>query len=98
MPDGTTLSGESVMAKSKTETDPKATPKCPLSLEDFRKKAPGILEVRVDGQPLLAEKKEFSTGSFGYAATGKITVVIDGKPVKLQVSANFVAVGSKPQA
>ena len=48
------------------------------------------------GKALLAlDPKEFSTGSVGYNANGKITLPCNGKPVTFQVSMNLTAVGSK---
>ncbi len=41
---------------------------------------------------LLAERREFSTGSYGWFLTGKAS--INGMPV--QVGGNFILVGSKP--
>jgi len=49
------------------------------------------VEVVVDGQKLIGEKKEFSSGSVGWNVNGK--VVISG--LKCQVSANIIIVGSK---
>lgn len=44
---------------------------------------------------LTLEPKEFSTGSVGYNANGKTTLLINGKPIVFQVSMNLIAVGSK---
>ena len=44
------------------------------------------------GQILVADTREFKTGSRGYYGSGKI--VIDGK--RYQVSCNVVEIGSKP--
>lgn len=53
--------------------------------------APTSVEVVVDGQKLLGEKKEFKTGSVGWNCNGK--VVIGG--LKAQVSINIIIVKSK---
>lgn len=53
--------------------------------------APQSITVAVDGQSIVGDKKEFSSGSVGWNVTGK--VVISG--VKCQVSANIIIVGSK---
>lgn len=59
-------------------------------LQAFRDTAKAV-EVTMDGQKLLAQPKEFSTGSYGYFLSGK--VVIDGK--RCQVGMNMVIIGSK---
>ncbi len=55
---------------------------------------PEAITVQVDGQVLICTLREFSSGSKGYNANGK--VLIGGK--KFQVSGNMILVGSKPQA
>ena len=52
------------------------------------------LNVKIEDQTLVAERKEFKTGSRGFYAGGK--VFIEGK--KYQVSLSIVEVGSKPKA
>jgi len=37
----------------------------------------------------------FSTGSFGWYYNGKTTVMVDGKPLSVQVGLNLTVVGSK---
>lgn len=74
---------------------PTANGKCPLSRAEFRAQAPVVLSCTVNGQPIVLERKEFSTGSLGYYANGKILVEIAGKPVKLQIGFNLTVVGSK---
>lgn len=41
------------------------------------------------------DPKEFSTGSVGYNANGKVTLLVGGKPVVFQASLNLIAVDSK---
>lgn len=53
------------------------------------------VKIEVGGNTLTAEKKEFSTGSFGWYLSGKATLQVDGKPVTVQVGANLAVVGSK---
>ena len=53
--------------------------------------APAAVAVTVDGQAVSGTKKEFSSGSVGWNANGK--VVIGG--LQCQVSCNIVIVGSK---
>ena len=70
---------------------------CPISRSEFRKGAKPLC-VNIDGRPLVADPKEFSTGSFGYYYGGKITVTIDGQPVTVQVGLNMTVIGSKDAA
>ncbi len=67
---------------------------CPVTRTQFTEKAEA-LKVTINGQDLLAEVKEFSTGSFGWYLNGKIVVPIDGKNVSLQIGMNLTVVGSK---
>jgi hypothetical protein len=89
------------MAKSKQQTAPATTngngkKKCPLSKAQFTEQAK-LVEVRVDGAPLVATPKEFATGSFGFFGSGKATIMVGGTPVPCQVSINITAIGSKPE-
>ncbi len=84
------------MAKKNVPAAEKAT--CPITLERFQGKA-APLAVSIGGQVLTADvKAPFSTGSFGWYCTGKVTIEVDGVPVKVQVGCNLIAVGSKPEA
>jgi hypothetical protein len=67
---------------------------CSITRDLFREKATP-LPVVINGVPLLAEVKEFSTGSLGWYCGGKLALTIDGKPVKVQVGLNLTIVGSK---
>jgi hypothetical protein len=67
---------------------------CPITREQFRNGAKPT-EVTINGVPLLAEVKEFSTGSLGWYLNGKTTIQIDGKPVSVQIGLNLTIVGSK---
>jgi hypothetical protein len=71
--------------------------KCPISRADFVAKAEP-LTININGIPMTAEVKEFSTGSFGWYLNGKTSIPIDGKPVSVQIGANFTVVGSKEAA
>jgi hypothetical protein len=54
--------------------------------------------VTINGVPIQATPKEFSTGSVGYNINGKVPIQLpDGTVGKLQVSGNLVLVGSKPK-
>jgi hypothetical protein len=67
---------------------------CPLSKTQFIDKAEPV-KVVVNGQELIADKREFSTGSFGWYYNGKINITVDGKPLSVQVGLNLTVVGSK---
>ncbi len=67
---------------------------CPLSKTQFLEKA-NALKVTINGQEMLAEVKEFSTGSFGWYMNAKTVVEIDGKAVSVQIGMNMAIVGSK---
>ena len=67
---------------------------CPLTKTQFVEKAEPV-RVSLNGQEMLAEVKEFSTGSFGWYLNGKTVVTVDGKPVAVQVGMNLTVVGSK---
>tara|TARA_B110000503_G_scaffold70159_1_gene109203 strand:- start:151 stop:384 length:234 start_codon:yes stop_codon:yes gene_type:complete len=69
---------------------------CVISRESFLAAAKP-LDILVNGIPMTAEIKEFSTGSFGFYLNGKVTLVIDEKRVPLQVGGNFTVVNSKPK-
>jgi hypothetical protein len=67
---------------------------CPISRADFRSKAKAVT-VTIGDQRLVAEVKEFSTGSLGWYLNGKTTIDIDGTPVSVQIGLNLTLVGSK---
>ncbi len=67
---------------------------CPVTLTQFTEKAEP-LKVVINGQEMLAEVKQFSTGSFGWYMNGKTMVTIDGKPISVQIGMNLTVVGSK---
>jgi len=67
---------------------------CPITREQFRSEAKPI-EVIINGIPLLAEVKEFSTGSLGWYLNGKSTIQVGGQPVSVQIGLNLTIVGSK---
>ncbi len=60
----------------------------------FRQKAQPVT-VTVNGTPLIADAKEFSTGSLGWYCGGKLTLTVDGQQMKVQVGLNLTIVGSK---
>jgi hypothetical protein len=67
---------------------------CPITRRQFREKAKSVT-VTINNVPLLAEVKEFSTGSLGWYLNGKVSIEIDGTPVSVQIGLNLTIVGSK---
>jgi hypothetical protein len=67
---------------------------CPISRSQFRAKAKPVT-VTVGNVPLVAEVKEFSTGSLGWYLNGKTSIEVDGVPVSVQIGLNLTIVGSK---
>jgi hypothetical protein len=67
---------------------------CSLSKSQFLAKAEPM-KISIQGQDMLAEVKAFSTGSFGWYLNGKTTVMVDGKPLSIQIGMNLTVVGSK---
>ena len=67
---------------------------CAISRSQFRDKAKPVT-VTINNVPLLADVKEFSTGSLGWYLNGKTTIEIDGTPVSVQIGLNLTIVGSK---
>ena len=67
---------------------------CPITRGDFRAKAKPVT-VTIGEQKLIADVKEFSTGSLGWYLNGKTTIEIDGVAVSVQIGLNLTIVGSK---
>jgi hypothetical protein len=67
---------------------------CPVSKTQFIDKAEPV-KIVINGQEIIADKREFSTGSFGWYYNGKITIPVDGKPLSIQIGLNLTVVGSK---
>ncbi len=67
---------------------------CPITRVDFREHAQPV-KVEVNGVPMMAQVKEFSTGSFGWYLGGKSVIEVDGKQVSVQIGMNLTIVGSK---
>src|SRR5207244_3513266 len=53
---------------------------CPISREDFLAKAQPV-KIELNGFPLIAEPREFSTGSFGWNVNSKATIQVDKKAI-----------------
>jgi hypothetical protein len=67
-----------------------------MKKNEYLGKAKSSITVAIDGIPVVANVKVFSTGSVGYNANGKITLPLaNGEVVKYQLSLNLTAVGSK---
>jgi hypothetical protein len=86
---------ESSPAQANGEKTPasKKTP-CPITREQFRKGAKPAT-ITVNGTPMVAMPKEFSTGSLGWYLNGKTTMEVDGKNVEVQLGFNLTIVNSK---
>lgn len=67
---------------------------CPVSLSRFMDTAEP-LKIVINGQEMLAEVREFSTGGFGWRLNAKTVVQIDGKACQVQIGMNMSLVGSK---
>ena len=66
----------------------------PVTRTQFLEKAEPV-KVNLNGQEIVADKREFSTGSFGWYYNGKINITVDGKLLSVQVGLNLTVVGSK---
>ena len=67
---------------------------CSITRAQFTEHAQPV-ELTIAGVPMLAEVKEFSTGSLGWYLNGKTTVKIGDKAVTVQIGLNMTIVGSK---
>lgn len=67
---------------------------CPVTRAEFKEKAKPVT-VNINGIPLQAEVKEFSTGSLGWYLNGKTMIDVGGTPVSVQIGMNLTIVGSK---
>lgn len=67
---------------------------CSITRADFNAHAQP-LEVTIAGIPMVADVKEFSTGSLGWNTNTKVTLRVGEKPVNVQVGLNITIVGSK---
>ncbi len=69
--------------------------KCKLTLEEFVQHATDLVVV-LEGQPRVLSKKVFSSGSFGWNTSEKMDFMVNGQPIRCQVSVIITAIGSKP--
>ena len=67
---------------------------CPVSRSEFVNNAKPV-EVTINGIPMTAEVKEFSTGSLGWYLNGKSSIKVGDKSVSVQIGMNLTIVGSK---
>lgn len=68
--------------------------KSPVTRAEFRENAQPV-KVEINGIPMMAEVKEFSTGSLGWYLNAKTTIDVGGKSVTVQVGMNLIIAGSK---
>src|SRR5262245_11226965 len=66
----------------------------PMTNEEFISRA-SSLPVKIGETLEMADPRAFSTGSVGYFLTGKVTIMVDGVPMKFQVSCSIIGVGTK---
>lgn len=67
---------------------------CPITRADFNNNAQAV-EVTINGIPMQAEVREFSTGSLGWYLNGKVSLKVGEKSVPVQIGLNLTIVGSK---
>jgi hypothetical protein len=67
---------------------------CSVTRTEFTEKATPV-EVIINGIPMTADVKEFSTGSLGWYLTGKTNLKVGEKTVSVQIGMNLTIVGSK---
>ena len=61
---------------------------------EFKANATAV-DFTIAGTPVIAAPKEFSTCSFGWYFSGKVTIEVNGKKLPVQVGCNLTVVGSK---
>jgi hypothetical protein len=67
---------------------------CPITRQQFKEGAKPVA-IAINDARLLADPREFSTGSLGWYLNGKTVVEVNGIPVTVQVGLNLTIVGSK---
>jgi len=77
-----------------TNNGPRPKTECPISRSEFRQGARPVT-VTINGVPMLAAVKEFSTDSFGWYLSGKVMVEVNGIAVPVQIGINLTCIGSK---
>jgi hypothetical protein len=81
-------------ALTSSHGDNMAKSTCPVTRAEFRHDAQPV-EVTINGIPMTAEVKEFSTGSLGWYLNGKANIKVGDKSVSVQIGMNLTVVGSK---
>jgi len=72
------------------------TRRCPITREDFRELSPdGQQVIQAVSESISLKRKDFSTGSFGYAGTGKIEILVADTLVKCQISVVVAVIDSR---
>jgi hypothetical protein len=71
--------------------------KCPLTKDEFLGAAKAVAVKLGDSVLLGAAPREFASGSFGYYAGGRVTMMVGDVPVDFQVGINITAIGSVPE-
>jgi hypothetical protein len=67
---------------------------CPVSRTQFIDHATPI-KATIGNSTLALEPRQFSTNSLGWFSNEKITVEVNGVPVKVQCNVNLTVIGSK---
>lgn len=67
---------------------------CPITRAQFRELAEPV-EVKIGEDTLIADPKEFSTGSLGWYLNSKTRIKVGDKTVTVQIGMNLTIVGSK---
>lgn len=67
---------------------------CPVTRAEFLRDAKSV-DITINGIPLTADVKEFSTGSLGWYLNSKASVKVGEKSVSVQIGLNLTIVGSK---
>ena len=70
---------------------------CPISRDAFKSQAKPV-DVTINGQPVQAQVKEFSTKSFGGHHGDKVMVKVGDQVLRCQVGLTLTVIGSKEVA
>ena len=81
-------------APASSRGDNMAKSTCPVTRAECQHDAQPV-EVTINGIPMTAEVKEFSTGSLGWYLNGKANIKVGDKSVSVQIGMNLTIVGSK---
>jgi len=95
----TTKRKAATKTRRKASTKAKSGPAAAISKTEFKKKAE-LLQVQVLSEAGLAaefdlDPREFSSGSFGWFASEKVSIPVGGTRVRCQMSVNLTVIGSK---